>query len=93
MGGSSQFDPYAMPSTFALSLLPHACESELSSCLLASTDRSLQVWGAVVTVMAEMQTYSHALVSRFFLAIIEAGFPPGVLYVMTTWYKKNEIGG
>lgn len=42
--------------------------------------------------MSEMQNYTHALVCRFFLAIIEAGFPPGVLYIMTTWYKKSEIG-
>ena len=29
---------------------------------------------------------------RFFLGIIEAGFFPGVLYIMTCWYKKDEIG-
>lgn len=50
------------------------------------------VWGAIVCAMSTMETYGHVLVCRVFLAIIEAGFPPGVLYIMTTWYKKSEIG-
>ncbi|KAI1375621.1 retrograde regulation protein 2 [Hypoxylon crocopeplum] len=50
------------------------------------------VWGAIVCAMSSMESYGHVLVCRVFLAIIEAGFPPGVLYIMSTWYKKNEIG-
>lgn len=42
--------------------------------------------------MGAVDTYSHVLVCRFFLGIIEAGFFPGVLYIFTCWYKKNEIG-
>lgn len=53
---------------------------------------AVQVWGAIVCAMSTMESYSHVLVCRVFLAIIEAGFPPGVLYIMTTWYKKSEIG-
>ncbi|VUC29948.1 unnamed protein product [Clonostachys rosea] len=50
------------------------------------------VWGAIVCVMAEVKTYEHILVCRFFLGIIEAGFFPGVLYIFTCWYKRDEIG-
>lgn len=48
---------------------------------------ALQVCG-----MAKVETYGGILAYRFFLGLIEAGFLPGVLYLMTCWYKRNEIG-
>jgi len=42
--------------------------------------------------MSQSKNYRDILIYRFFLGIIEAGFFPGVLYIMTCWYKKNEIG-
>ena len=46
----------------------------------------------IVSAMSQVQSYRGILACRFFLGIIEAGFFPGVLYIMTCWYKRNEIG-
>ncbi|KPM37791.1 hypothetical protein AK830_g8772 [Neonectria ditissima] len=50
------------------------------------------VWGAICAVMSVVHNYQGMLALRFFLGAIEAGFFPGVLYLMTCWYKKAEIG-
>lgn len=50
------------------------------------------VWGAVCSCMSAAKNYEGMLAMRFFLGCIEAGFFPGVLYLMTCWYKKAEIG-
>ncbi|KAI8238796.1 putative transporter [Colletotrichum sp. SAR 10_98] len=50
------------------------------------------VWGSICAVMSVVKNYEGMLALRFFLGCIEAGFFPGVLYVMTCWYKKAEIG-
>ncbi|KAL2823571.1 major facilitator superfamily domain-containing protein [Aspergillus cavernicola] len=49
-------------------------------------------WGVVVAAMSQVKTYEGILVARFFLGLIEAGFMPGVMFVMSCWYKKEEIG-
>ena len=49
-------------------------------------------WGALVTGFSQMKSFRSLLVARFFLGIIEAGFMPGVLYFMSCWYKKSELG-
>ncbi|TEA17049.1 putative transporter [Colletotrichum sidae] len=50
------------------------------------------IWGSICAVMSVVKNYHGMLALRFFLGCIEAGFSPGVLYVMTCWYKKEEIG-
>ena len=42
--------------------------------------------------MSKVRNSRDILVCRFFLGVIEAGFFPGVLYIMSCWYKRNEIG-
>ncbi|KAL2441459.1 putative transporter [Exophiala dermatitidis] len=49
-------------------------------------------WGAVCCAMSKVKNSRDILVCRFFLGMIEAGFFPGVLYIMSCWYKRNEIG-
>uniref|UniRef100_A0A093UR42 Putative transporter n=1 Tax=Talaromyces marneffei PM1 TaxID=1077442 RepID=A0A093UR42_TALMA len=49
-------------------------------------------WGIVVAGMSQVKTYEGILVIRFFLGFIEAGFMPGVAFLMSCWYKKHEIG-
>lgn len=49
-------------------------------------------WGTTCALTSTIQNYSGGLAVRFFLGAIEAGFFPGVLYLMTCWYKKSEIG-
>lgn len=49
-------------------------------------------WGTICALTSTVHNYSGALAIRFFLGAIEAGFFPGVLFLMTCWYKKSEIG-
>jgi MFS family permease len=52
----------------------------------------MAAWGALVAGMSQVKNYNGILVCRFFLGIIESGFMPGVMYLMSCWYKRNEIG-
>lgn len=50
------------------------------------------IWGSVLCAMSQVQNYAGIMACRFFLGCFEAGLVPGVLFIMTTWYKKAEIG-
>ena len=47
-------------------------------------------WGIVCTLMGLTQSFSGFLVVRFFLAMTECGFFPGVVFYLSMWYKRNE---
>ena len=59
---------------------------------MANLINSAKAWGTMVCGMSQVKDYKGILICRFFLGVIEAGFFPGVLYIMTCWYKTNEIG-
>ncbi|KAI1214722.1 major facilitator superfamily domain-containing protein [Annulohypoxylon truncatum] len=50
------------------------------------------VWGAVSAVTATVKTYKGLLAIRVFLGVTEAVFFPGVIYFLSAWYTKNELG-
>lgn len=50
------------------------------------------VWGTCVAAMSQCDTRAHLLVGRTFLGCIEAGLFPGALFLLTTWYKRSELG-
>jgi len=50
------------------------------------------VWGILSALMSMAKTYPAMLAFRFVLGCIEAGFFPGVLYLLSCWYKSNELG-
>jgi MFS family permease len=50
------------------------------------------VWGALSCAMSVSHNYGAMLGFRFVLGCIEAGFFPGVLFLMSCWYKRDEIG-
>lgn len=50
------------------------------------------IWGALSAAMACVHNYGSLLAFRFVLGCIESGFFPGVLFVMSCWYKTAEIG-
>ncbi|VUC30057.1 unnamed protein product [Clonostachys rosea] len=50
------------------------------------------VWGALSAAMAKADSYGAMLAFRFILGCIEAGFFPGVLYLLSCWYTKKELG-
>ncbi|KAH8663977.1 major facilitator superfamily domain-containing protein [Xylariales sp. PMI_506] len=47
-------------------------------------------WGLVATFQNFITTYAGYMVTRILLGLCEAGFIPGSLYTMSTWYKKSE---
>ncbi|KAI0469690.1 major facilitator superfamily domain-containing protein [Xylariaceae sp. FL0804] len=47
-------------------------------------------WGIVATFQNFITSYAGYLVTRILLGLCEAGFIPGALYTMSTWYKKDE---
>lgn len=50
------------------------------------------IWGGVSMCVAAVQTF-HALTGlRFLLGVLEASFAPGVLFLLSAWYKKSELG-
>ncbi|KAL1762690.1 major facilitator superfamily domain-containing protein [Schizophyllum commune] len=55
------------------------------------------LWGMISTLTGTEIAIYHsrfvgALLTRFFLGFVEAAFFPGALFVVSKWYKKNEIG-
>ncbi|KAF5133875.1 putative transporter [Metarhizium anisopliae] len=50
------------------------------------------VWGALSALMSISKTYGVLLGFRFVLGCIESGFFPGVLYYLSCWYTKAELG-
>ena len=48
------------------------------------------LWGTLTCLMAVVQDYKHVLVLRIFIGCIEAGFAPGVLLLISSWYKRSE---
>ncbi|KAG2147850.1 major facilitator superfamily domain-containing protein [Suillus bovinus] len=56
----------------------------LSSCMA--------VWAAMTMCMSAVQTYYDALILRFFSGCVEATFFPGAVFLLSRWYKRNELG-
>lgn len=47
-------------------------------------------WGALTCVMAAIQDFKHLVALRILVGIFEAGFAPGVLLIISSWYKRDE---
>lgn len=50
------------------------------------------VWGVVSALMSVSRNYASLLAFRFVLGCLESGFFPGVLYLLSCWYTKEELG-
>ncbi|KIM52144.1 hypothetical protein SCLCIDRAFT_141825 [Scleroderma citrinum Foug A] len=48
------------------------------------------LWGLLS--ISTGHSYRGALISRFFLGFSEAVFYPGVIFMLTRWYKRDELG-
>lgn len=46
----------------------------------------------MATCQAAAQGWSGMMALRFFLAVFEAGFGPGVPFLMSFFYRRNELG-
>lgn len=49
-------------------------------------------WGIAATAQAAAQSWSALMACRFFLALFEAGFGPGSIYLLSFFYLRSEIG-
>ncbi|KAL4913596.1 major facilitator superfamily domain-containing protein [Aspergillus aurantiobrunneus] len=50
----------------------------------------MALWGALTCVMSVVKNYHHLIVLRVFVGLMEAGFAPGVLLIIASWYKRRE---
>ncbi|TFK23157.1 MFS general substrate transporter, partial [Coprinopsis marcescibilis] len=48
-------------------------------------------WGAVQLGMGFVHTWGELAVCRMFLGALEAGFFPGLVFIITTWYTRHEV--
>jgi MFS family permease len=49
------------------------------------------LWSVVSGCTAAADNYTHLVVIRFFLGIVEAPFFPGVFYLLSCWYTRKEL--
>jgi hypothetical protein len=67
-----------------------------SNLILAKTRPSIflptimGLWGIVTCCMAVVKDYNHLLVLRFVVGVLESGFAPGILLIISSWYKREE---
>lgn len=47
-------------------------------------------WGTVTIGMGFTPSYNALIGFRFVMGVFEAGFAPGVLLLISSWYKKEE---
>lgn len=52
----------------------------------------MTIWGLITTLTSQADTFTHLLVIRFFLGVIEAPFFPSAMFVMSSWYTRAELG-
>jgi sugar phosphate permease len=49
-------------------------------------------WGLVSTIQASINTWSAAMALRFFMGLFEAGYGPGIPYLLSFFYLRHEVG-
>jgi MFS family permease len=50
------------------------------------------IWGSISACTAAVQSYEALLGVRVLLGVSEAVFFPGAIYLLSSWYAKNELG-
>lgn len=53
---------------------------------------AMAIWGTISVLTGITENYVGALLTRFFLGFIEAAFLPGAMFLLSKWYKKDELG-
>lgn len=51
----------------------------------------MMAWAVVSALTAVAHNYTGALLTRFFLGIVEAPYYPGALYTLSTFYTRKEL--
>lgn len=50
------------------------------------------IWGVISCLTGITNDFVGALLTRFFLGFVEAAFFPGALFLLSKWYKREELG-
>ncbi|GAA6064237.1 hypothetical protein JCM10212_006366 [Sporobolomyces blumeae] len=50
------------------------------------------IWGAISLATGFVHNFQQAVVTRFFLGIVEAPFFVGAILLLSNWYTKKELG-
>lgn len=82
--------------TNSFSLVGYVVFEPPSNMILVRTRPSLYLpgimafWGVLTCIMAVIEHYHHLIVLRVFVGIAESGFAPGILLIISSWYKRGE---
>ncbi|KAH9218978.1 MFS transporter [Leptodontidium sp. 2 PMI_412] len=49
------------------------------------------IWGIVSTCTAAVQNFTGLVLVRFFLGFVEAPYFPGALFLLSSWYTREEL--
>ena len=47
-------------------------------------------WGSMTMILGAVDDFAGVIVVRFFLGAFQAGLFPGLIYLITFWYKQDE---
>ncbi|KAF2418049.1 putative MFS transporter [Tothia fuscella] len=50
------------------------------------------IWGIISGATGGVNSYGGLIACRFFLGFVEAAYFPGVLFFLSSWYTRNELG-
>jgi len=50
------------------------------------------LWGAITVLTGFTQNFTGVLITRFFLGFVEAAFFPGAFFLLSSWYRREELG-
>ncbi|KAB5511609.1 major facilitator superfamily transporter [Coniochaeta sp. 2T2.1] len=53
---------------------------------------TILTWGLAATLQAAAFNWKGLMICRFFLAAAEAGFAPGIPYLLSFFYRRRELG-
>ncbi|KAJ9056085.1 hypothetical protein DSO57_1036679 [Entomophthora muscae] len=54
--------------------------------------RIMVTWGMVTMCLAAVTDYRRLFAARFFLGVAEAGLFPGIVFILSFWYTRQEQG-
>ncbi|OOQ81915.1 MFS transporter [Penicillium brasilianum] len=52
----------------------------------------MAIWGMLSALVGVVHNYSGLYALRFLLGFVEAAFYPGALFLISSWYKREEMG-
>ena len=54
---------------------------------------AMMIFGSMAMISASTKNFGGIVTTRWFLGMAESGFYPGVIFYLTTFYKRNELAG